>query len=324
MQRLPQVLQSQSLQPALIAVLGAIADGCRDIARQISRGALAGVLGSADAENVQGEQQKKLDVIANDILKSLLQAEPTVRALASEEEDTIVPANADGRYLVAFDPLDGSSNIDINSMVGTIFSLYDVPGATPVTDADFLRPGRQQVAAGYVLYGPSVMLVLTAGQGVQMYTLDQHLGEFILTVERVAIPAETKEFAINMSNQRFWSEPMRSYIADLLIGADGPRGKNYNMRWVAAMVADVHRILCRGGLFAYPWDRREPEKPGKLRLLYEANPMALLVEKAGGEAWTDSEKILDLQPQKIHQRVAVILGSSNETLTCLDYHRPKK
>lgn len=324
MQRLPQVLQNQSLQPALIAVLNAIADGCRDIARQISRGALAGVLGTAGAENVQGEQQKKLDVIANDILKALLQAEPTVRALASEEEENIIPANAAGRYLVAFDPLDGSSNIDINSMVGTIFSLYDVPGATPVTEADFLRPGRQQVAAGYVLYGPSVMLVLTAGQGVQMYTLDQHLGEFILTVDRANISEETKEFAINMSNQRFWSEPMRAYIADLLIGADGPRRKNYNMRWVAAMVADVHRILCRGGLFAYPWDRREPDKPGKLRLMYEANPMALLVERAGGEAWTDSEKILDIQPEKIHQRVPVILGSTIEVLTCIDYHKQKK
>ncbi|HEY3698014.1 MAG TPA: class 1 fructose-bisphosphatase [Spongiibacteraceae bacterium] len=324
MQRLPQVLQNQSLQPALIAVLNAIADGCRDIARQISRGALAGVLGTAGAENVQGEQQKKLDVIANDILKALLQAEPTVRALASEEEENIIPANAGGRYLVAFDPLDGSSNIDINSMVGTIFSLYDVPGATPVTEADFLRPGRQQVAAGYVLYGPSVMLVLTAGQGVQMYTLDQHLGEFILTVDRASISAETKEFAINMSNQRFWSEPMRAYVADLLIGADGPRRKNYNMRWVAAMVADVHRILCRGGLFAYPWDRREPDKPGKLRLMYEANPMALLVERAGGEAWTDSEKILDIQPEKIHQRVPVILGSTIEVLTCIDYHKQKK
>jgi fructose-1,6-bisphosphatase I len=321
MQRLPQVLQNQLLQPALITVLTAIADGCRDIARQIGRGALAGVLGAAGAENVQGEEQKKLDVIANDILKSLLQAEPSVRALASEEEDQIVPANADGRFLVAFDPLDGSSNIDINSMVGTIFSIYDVPGATPVVEADFLRPGRQQVAAGYVLYGPSVMLVLTAGQGVQMYTLDQLAGEFILTVDRAAIVADTKEFAINMSNQRFWSEPMRHYIADLLIGADGTRGKNFNMRWVAAMVADVHRILCRGGLFAYPWDRREADKPGKLRLMYEANPMALLVEKAGGEAWTDQEKILDVQPQKIHQRVPVILGSANEVETCLSYHR---
>lgn len=321
MQRLPQVLQTQLLQPALITVLTAIADGCRDIARQISRGALGGVLGAAGAENVQGEEQKKLDVIANDILKSLLQAEPSVRALASEEEEQIVPANADGRFLVAFDPLDGSSNIDINSMVGTIFSIYDVPGATPVVEADFLRPGRQQVAAGYVLYGPSVMLVLTAGQGVQMYTLDQLAGEFILTVDRVAISADTKEFAINMSNQRFWSEPMRHYIADLLIGADGTRAKNFNMRWVAAMVADVHRILCRGGIFAYPWDRRESDKPGKLRLMYEANPMALLVEKAGGEAWTDREKILDIQPEKIHQRVPVILGSANEVETCISYHQ---
>ena len=321
MQRLPQVLQNQLLQPALITVLTVITDGCRDIARQISRGALAGVLGAAGAENVQGEEQKKLDVIANDILKSLLQAEPSVRALASEEEDEIVPANADGRFLVAFDPLDGSSNIDINSMVGTIFSIYDVPGATPVVEADFLRPGRQQVAAGYVLYGPSVMLVLTAGQGVQMYTLDQLAGEFILTVDRVAVPAETKEFAINMSNQRFWSAPMRSYIVDLLLGADGPRGKNFNMRWVAAMVADVHRILCRGGIFAYPWDRREADKPGKLRLMYEANPMALLIEKSGGEAWTDKEKILDIQPEKIHQRVPVILGAASEVEVCIDYHQ---
>jgi fructose-1,6-bisphosphatase I len=320
MQRLPQVLQNQSLQPALITVLTTIADGCRDIARQISRGALAGVLGTAGAENVQGEEQKKLDLIANDILKALLQAEPTVRALASEEEESIVAANADGRFLVAFDPLDGSSNIDINGVVGTIFSIYDVPGATPVVEADFLRPGRQQVAAGYVLYGPSVILVLTAGQGVQMYTLDQLAGEFLLTVERVSVPTETKEFAINMSNQRYWTQAMREYVNHLLHGDEGPRGKNFNMRWVAAMVADVHRILCRGGIFAYPWDTRDPHKPGKLRLMYEANPMALLIEKAGGEAWTDKEKILDLQPEKIHQRVPVILGSATEVETCIKYH----
>jgi fructose-1,6-bisphosphatase I len=321
MQRLPQVLQGQSLQPLLITVLTTIADGCRDIARSISRGALADVLGAAGAENVQGEQQKKLDVIANDILKALLLAEPSVRALASEEEAQIVPAHSDGRYLIAFDPLDGSSNIDINGTVGTIFSIYDVPGATPVQESDFLRPGRQQVAAGYVFYGPSVLLALTAGQGVQIYTLDQLAGEFLLTVDRVSIAPETKEFAINMSNQRFWAAPMRAYIADLLLGGDGPRGKNFNMRWVAAMVADVHRILCRGGLFAYPWDRREPDKAGKLRLMYEANPMALLVERAGGEAWTDREKILDLQPQQIHQRVPVILGSADEVAACIDYHR---
>lgn len=321
MQRLPQVLQSQLLQPSLITVLGAIADGCRDIARQVGRGALAGVLGTAGAENVQGEQQKKLDVIANDILKSLLLTEPSVRALASEEEEHIVPAHPDGQYLIAFDPLDGSSNIDINGPVGTIFSIYDVPAATSVTEADFLRPGRQQVAAGYVLYGASVMLTLTAGQGVQMYTLDPLSGDFLLTVDRVAIPAETREFAVNMSNQRFWAEPMQRYIAELLAGADGPRGKNFNMRWIAAMVADVHRILCRGGLFAYPWDSREPDKPGKLRLMYEANPMALLVERAGGEAWTDAGKILDLQPEGIHQRVPVILGSADEVAHCIQRHR---
>lgn len=320
MQRLPQVLQSQQLQPVLITLLATLADGCRDIARQISRGALAGVLGSAGAENVQGESQKKLDVIANDILKALLLAEPSVRALASEEETEIVVANPDGRYLVAFDPLDGSSNIDINGMVGTIFSIFDVPGATPVTEADFLRPGRQQIAAGYVLYGPSVMLALTAGQGVQLYTLDPLTSEFLLTSERVSIAPDTQEFAINMSNQRFWAEPMRRYIADLLLGKDGPRGKNFNMRWVAAMVSDVHRILCRGGIFTYPWDRREPDKPGKLRLMYEANPMALLIERAGGEAWTDAMKILDLQPEHIHQRVPVILGSADEVLHCIGYH----
>ncbi|MDX9873428.1 MAG: class 1 fructose-bisphosphatase [Spongiibacteraceae bacterium] len=320
MQRLPQVLQSQLLQPALITLLATLADGCRDIARQISRGAVAGVLGNAGAENVQGEAQKKLDVIANDILKALLLAEPSVRALASEEETEIVAANPDGRFLVAFDPLDGSSNIDINGSVGTIFSIFEAPGATPVTEADFLRPGRQQIAAGYVLYGPSVMLALTAGQGVQFYTLDPVSNEFLLTSERVAIPAQTQEFAINMSNQRFWAEPMRRYIADLLLGKDGPRKKNFNMRWVAAMVSDVHRILCRGGIFSYPWDRREPDKPGKLRLMYEANPMALLIERAGGEAWTDAAKILDLQPEHIHQRVPVILGSAEEVLHCISYH----
>jgi fructose-1,6-bisphosphatase I len=321
MQRLPQVLQSQTLQPSLITVLTTIADGCREIARNIGRGALADVLGAAGAENVQGEEQKKLDVIANDILKSLLLAEPSVRAIASEEEEQIVAGGPDGHFLVAFDPLDGSSNTDINGLVGTIFSIYDVPGATPIQASDFLRPGRQQVAAGYVLYGPSVMMALTAGQGVQMYTLDHHSGDFLLTAERVAIAAETREFAINMSNERFWAAPMRAYIADLLLGADGPRGKDFNMRWVAAMVADVHRILCRGGLFAYPWDRRDPDKPGKLRLMYEANPMALLIERAGGEAWTDCEKILDLQPNHIHQRVPVILGSAAEVASCVDYHR---
>lgn len=321
MLRVRQELNKQSAEPGLIDVITTVAAACKEISFRLGQGALAGVLGSAGQENVQGEQQKKLDVIANEIVKTLLFDEPAVRALASEEEEEIVPANAAGRYLVAFDPLDGSSNIDVNSLVGTIFSIYDAPGDGPAVEADFLRPGRHQVAAGYVVYGPSVMLVLTIGAGVQMYTLDRRLGEFELTVEKAEIPHDTAEFAINMSNQQHWADPVKAYIADLLDGHEGPRGKSYNMRWVAAMVADVHRILCRGGLFSYPWDRRDPTKPGKLRLMYEANPMAFLVEQAGGDAWTEREKILDVVPEAIHQRVPVILGSRNEVETFIEYHR---
>lgn len=318
---LTEQLQASNTADDLKSLILSICKACEDINRQLQGGAMAGVLGSAGAENVQGETQKKLDVVSNDILKQALQASGTVRALASEEEDDIVACNNQGNYLVAFDPLDGSSNIDINSMVGTIFSIFAAPATDTVSEQDFLQTGRQQVAAGYVLYGPSVMLVLSLGDGVQMYTLDQQKKQFVLTVERVTIDEDTREFAINMSNQRFWAEPMQRYIADLLSGKDGPREKNFNMRWVAAMVADVHRILCRGGLFTYPWDKREPGKPGKLRLMYEANPMGMLVEQAGGAAYTDSGPILDVQPEKIHQRVPVILGSANEVKTCLAYHQ---
>ncbi|MCR8922286.1 class 1 fructose-bisphosphatase [Dasania sp. GY-MA-18] len=304
----------------LSILLNCLAVACKDIASRLQQGAMAGVLGSAGEENVQGETQKKLDVIANDILKDYLQDSGVVRALASEEEEDIVECSKLGNYLVSFDPLDGSSNIDINSMVGTIFSIYETTAGGDISSQDFLQPGRNQVAAGYVLYGPSVMLVLTTGNGVKMYTLDQRIGEFMLTQEQVSIAADTKEFAINMSNQRHWAEPMQRYIGDLLAGQDGPRGKNFNMRWVAAMVADVHRILCRGGLFTYPWDQREPEKPGKLRLMYEANPMGMLIEQAGGKAYTDQGPILDIQPSHIHQRVPVILGAANEVDACLGYH----
>lgn len=320
MQRLSSQLHQDHTPNDLSILINTIATACKDIAFRLQQGAMAGVLGSAEAENVQGETQKKLDVIANDLLKAYLLDTGVVRGLASEEEDDIVEGDKLGHYLVSFDPLDGSSNIDINSMVGTIFSIYETTAST-VSAADFLQPGRNQVAAGYVLYGPSVMLVLTTGDGVKMYTLDQRIGEFVLTVERVSISAETKEFSINMSNQRFWADAMQNYIADLLKGSEGPREKNFNMRWVAAMVADVHRILCRGGLFTYPWDNRDPEKPGKLRLMYEANPMALLVEQAGGKACTDTGPILDIQPEHIHQRVPVILGSANEVDACLAYHQ---
>ena len=320
MQYLSHQLQQSNTPPELASLLDVLAVACKDIAIRLQQGAMSGVLGSAGEENVQGETQKKLDVISNDLLKDYLLASGTVRALASEEEQSIVAGHDKGGYLVAFDPLDGSSNIDINSMVGTIFSIFEAPATDAVSEQDFLQPGRHQVAAGYVLYGPSVMLVLSTGDGVQMYTLDQSAGDFVLTVEQVTIAEDTQEFAINMSNQRYWAEPMQRYIADLLAGSEGPRKKNFNMRWVAAMVADVHRILCRGGLFTYPWDNREPNKPGKLRLMYEANPMAMLVEQAGGSAYTDAGPILDIQPEQIHQRVPVILGATNEVVICVDYH----
>lgn len=321
MQRLSSQLQANNTPAQLTSLIDTIAVACKDIAYRLQQGAMSGVLGSAGEENVQGETQKKLDVISNDLLKDYLLQSGTVRGIASEEEESIVAGSDAGGYLVAFDPLDGSSNIDINSMVGTIFSIFNAPETDQVSEQDFLQPGRNQAAAGYVLYGPSVMLVLTTGHGVQMYTLDQRIGEFVLTVDKVSIDPDTKEFAINMSNQRFWSEPMQRYVADLLAGSEGPRQKNFNMRWVAAMVADVHRILCRGGLFTYPWDTREPNKPGKLRLMYEANPMGLLVEQAGGSAYTDSGPILDIQPEKIHQRVPVILGAANEVAVCIEYHQ---
>ena len=319
MQNLSQVLASSAVADSLQTVLIQTTDTCVAISDVLKQGSLAGILGMAGNENVQGEEQKKLDVISNDMLKDALLACPEVRAIASEEEEDIVPANTDGEYLIAFDPLDGSSNIDINAMVGTIFSIYRQTGDNPATEQDFLIPGKEQVAAGYVLYGPSSMLVLSTGNGVNMFTLDPKTNTFLLTEEGVTIQPETQEFAINMSNQRFWSENMQSYVNDLVKGKEGNRNKDFNMRWVAAMVGDVHRILCRGGIFIYPWDKKDPSKPGKLRLMYEANPMAMLLEQAGGKAHTHTNRILDIQPNAIHQRVAVILGAANEVDKCLSY-----
>ncbi len=320
-QALNDFLNQQAVKPELALVIESVAQASVSIAQSLRRGALDGILGAAGNENVQGEEQKKLDVIANDILKRALSDCAPVRGIASEEEDSVVGANRDGRFLVTFDPLDGSSNIDINSMVGTIFSVLESDADGEVSEAEFLQPGRAQKAAGYVLYGPSVMLVLSCGDGVAMFTLDPVSGDYLLTTPEVRIAADTREFAINMSNQRHWAPGMQAYISDLLAGADGPRGINFNMRWVAAMVADVHRILCRGGLFTYPWDARKPEQAGKLRLMYEANPMGFLVEQAGGEVWTPEGRILDVQPEQIHQRVPVILGAANEVKTCVDYHQ---
>ncbi len=245
--------------------------------------------------------------------------------MASEEMDDIhaVPANyPQGNYLLMFDPLDGSSNIDVNVSIGTIFSVFKKPaGAGAVQAQDFLQPGQQQVAAGYCLYGPQTTLVLTIGRGVFMFTLDRDCGAFILTQENVRIPEDTKEFAINMSNMRHWAAPVKRYVDECLQGKEGVRGKDFNMRWIASMVADVHRILNRGGVFMYPWDKREPHKAGKLRLLYEANPMGWLVEQAGGAAHNGKQRILDIQPQGLHDRVSVILGSKNEVDRILQYHQ---
>jgi fructose-1,6-bisphosphatase I len=305
-------------------LLEVVARACKSISHAVNKGALGGVLGSADSENVQGEVQKKLDIIANEVLLEANEWGGHLAAMASEEMDSIylVPNRyPQGEYLLLFDPLDGSSNIDVNVSIGTIFSvLKKTEGEQGVTEQDFLQPGKNQVAAGYCVYGPQTTLVLTVGDGVAMFTLDREQGSFVLTQENVQVPADTKEFAINMSNMRHWDEPVRRYIDECLQGKEGPRGKDFNMRWIASMVADVHRILTRGGVFMYPWDKREPHKPGKLRLLYEANPMSWLIEQAGGAATNGKERILDLQPNQLHERVSVVLGSRNEVERVTQYH----
>jgi fructose-1,6-bisphosphatase I len=301
-----------------------VARACKTISHAVNKGALGGVLGSAGSENVQGEVQKKLDLIANEVLIEANEWGGHLAAMASEEMDTIyvVPNRyPQGEYLLMFDPLDGSSNIDVNVSIGTIFSVFRKPEGHPgVTEQDFLQPGRNQVAAGYCVYGPQTTLVLTVGDGVAMFTLDREQGSFVLTHDQVCIPEDTREFAINMSNMRHWAAPVRRYVDECLAGREGVRGKDFNMRWVASMVADVHRILTRGGIFMYPWDQREPDKPGKLRLLYEANPMSWLVEQAGGSATNGRQRILDVQPRKLHERVSVILGSKNEVERVTAYH----
>ena len=305
-------------------LLEVVARACKSISHAVNKGALGGVLGSADSENVQGEMQKKLDIIANEVLIEANEWGGHLAGMASEEMDGIyvVPNRyPQGEYLLLFDPLDGSSTIDVNVSIGTIFSVLKKPdGDRGVEESDFLQPGSQQVAAGYCVYGPQTTLVLTVGAGVAMFTLDREQGSFVLTEDNVQIPADTKEFAINMSNQRHWAEPVKRYIGECLEGKEGVRGKDFNMRWVASMVADVHRIMTRGGVFMYPWDKREPEKPGKLRLMYEANPMAWLVEQAGGAATDGKQRILDVPVTKLHQRVPVFLGSRNEVDRVTSYH----
>ncbi len=297
-------------------LLEVVARACKSISQAVNKGALGGVLGAAQSENIQGEIQKKLDIIANEVLIEANEWGGHLAAMASEEMEGIyvVPHRyPQGEYLLLFDPLDGSSNVDVNVSIGTIFSvLRKSENSAGVAESDFLQAGSQQVAAGYCIYGPQTTLVLTVGDGVAIFTLDREQGSFVLTQEHVTIPAETQEFAVNMSNMRHWDAPITQYICENLQGTDGPRGKDFNMRWIASMVADVHRILTRGGIFLYPWDKREPGKPGKLRLLYEANPMGWIIEQAGGAASTGRERILDIVPTQLHQRVSVVLGSRNE------------
>lgn len=318
---LSQFLQQKTgnLTPELAQVIETIANTCKTIDQALQKGALAGVLGSAQHENVQGEEQKKLDVISNDYLIDALKVHPNVGGLASEELDEFTPAQENGQFLVLFDPLDGSSNIDINMCVGTIFSI--LPAKNALTQAeDFMQAGVNQVAAGYVLYGPSTMMALTVGAGTNFFTFDPETQEFLLTSENIQVAADTKEYAINASNQRHWEEPVKRYIDELLAGKTGSREKDFNMRWVACMVGDIHRILCRSGIFMYPYDLKDPKKAGRLRLMYEANPMSMLMEQAGGASTTGRVRILDIQPTDLHQRVPVIIGSKNEVDLVTSYH----
>lgn len=322
-QFLTQHLQGEhaaNLRPMLDDVVAA----CKQIAVAINKGALTGSMGSLASENVQGEVQKALDVITHDIFVDCIKKSGLVSGVVSEEVEThIVFDEADrknGQYLMMFDPLDGSSNVNVNISVGTIFSILKAPKNNPDL-VDFLQAGTQQICAGYTLYGTSTMFVLTVGNGVNGFTLDSDDNEFYLTHPNMQIPADTKEFAVNMSNYRFWDEPVQRYVDECLQGEEGPRKKDFNMRWVASMVAEVHRIITRGGVFMYPIDSKIRNKGGKLRLMYEANPMSYIVEQAGGMAITGPERILERKPTGIHQRVAVMLGSKNEVAILSKYHQ---
>jgi len=305
-------------------LLNDVVSACKQIAHDVNKGALIGVLGSAGSENIQGETQKKLDIITNDVMVDHLNWTGHLAAMASEEIEEIIqiPDNMPkGRYLIAFDPLDGSSNIDINLSVGTIFSILRCPeNVTKPTEADFMQKGTEQICAGFCVYGPTTMMIITTGNGVNGFTLDRDVGEFILTHPNMTIPEDTAEFAINMSNQRFWEPPIQRYIDECIKGVDGGREKNFNMRWVASMVAEVYRVLTRGGIFMYPIDNKPSTQGGKLRLMYEASPMSFIVEQAGGVSSTGRERIMDIKPEGIHQRVPVILGSKNEVERVISYH----
>jgi fructose-1,6-bisphosphatase I len=308
---------------AFTALMTDICSTCKTISNEVSRGAMAGTLGYAGSRNVQGEDQKALDVLANDIFLYMTEQGGNWAGMASEElEDVHISRGSDGRYLLLFDPLDGSTNIDVNIAVGSIFSILRLPdGADPSDEDAFLQPGTEQVAAGYAIYGSSTMMVFTSGLGVNGFTLDRNIGVFVLTHPNMQIPESGSEYAINASRDRYWDEPTRRYVKECDAGKEGPRGREFNMRWVGSMVAEVHRILMRGGTFLYPTDSENASKGGKLRLLYEANPMAFIVEQAGGRATTGRQRIMDIAPTKLHERTGVILGSSEEVERIERYYR---
>ena len=322
LQYLTQAARDGQLDPPLALVMQQVGAASREVSAALARSALDGVLGAVDSANASGETQKKLDVLANDAFMRALSWTGAVAGIASEELDGVyhVPG-ASGDYLVLLDPLDGSSNIDVNISVGSIFSVLRAPnGAAGLADDDFLQAGSRQVLAGFTVYGPATVMVLSFGRGVQGFTLDPASGEFLLTQPDVRIPERTSEYAINASNQRWWQPPVQRYVAECMAGKDGPRGRDFNMRWVGSMVGDVYRLLTRGGIFMYPRDTKDPTKPGKLRLMYEANPIGYVVEQAGGAATTGYERILDVRPHDIHQRAAVILGSKEEVDLVATYH----
>ncbi len=307
------------------ALLNDIRLACKRIANLIGKGDLAGALGSAGSQNVQGEMQMKLDVMANEVFIRTNEWGGQLAGMVSEEMETPYEIPAEyprGKYLLLFDPLDGSSNVDVNAAVGSIFSVLRCPeGVTEPSEGDFLQPGAAQVCAGYAIYGPSTMLVLTTGRGVNGFTLDREIGEFMLTHPELRVPEDTAEFAINLSNSRHWEPAVKRYISECVAGKSGPRGRDFNMRWVACLVAEAHRILMRGGVFMYPRDRKDLEKPGRLRLLYEANPIGFLVEQAGGRASTGYQPILNVTPESLHQRIGFVFGARTEVERIERYHR---